>query len=181
MKSKVNKKERPPNKGLVFAIVCLCAVVAVLLVCVILLLPKSSPSGASDGTSSVGNSSSISDVGSMITVKTQYCEMKYPSEFNEYLEVKEFNENGIYTKQFLCTLSSGQYKLFAVHFGEGATGDFFGYLTTDEGKISVYIECYERPETELIGEEEQMTYYYMMNGINDIARSISETPGYLTH
>ena len=181
MKSKVNKKERPPNKGLVFAIVCLCAVVAVLLVCVILLLPKSSPSGASDGTSSVGNSSSISDVGSMITVKTPYCEMKYPSEFNEYLEIKEFNENGIYTKQFLCTLSNGQHKLFAVHFGQGAAGDFFGYLTTDAGKVSVYIECYESPDMESLSEEEKRTYHFMMNGINEVAGSISETAGYLTH
>ena len=179
MKSKTNKKERPTNKGFVIATVCLGVAVAILLVCVIILLPKGSQN-AGDGDVTTGGTS-VNGSSSTITVKTPYCDMKYPSEFNDYLEIKEFNENGIYTKQFLCRLSSIQYKLFAVHFGEGATGDFFGYLTTDEGKISVYIECYERPETELIGEEEQMTYYYMMNGINDIARSISETPGYLTH
>ena len=174
MKSKVNKKDCPPNKGFVIATVCLSVIVAVLLVCVILLIPKGS-SDSGDGATSVGGDSA------MLTLKTPYCEIKYPSEFNEHLEVKEFNENGIYTKQFLCTLTGGQYKLFAVHFGEGADGDFFGYLTTDSGKVSVYIECYESPDIESLGEEEKRTYYYMMNGLNDIARSISEAPGYLTH
>ena len=115
------------------------------------------------------------------TSKTPYCEMKYPSEFNEYLEIKEFSENGIYTKQFLCTLSNGQHRLFAVHFGAGAEGDFFGYLTHGNEKISVYIECYPGPEADTLSEEEWRTYYYMMDGINEIARSISQTSGYSTH
>ena len=50
-----------------------------------------------------------------------------------------------------------------------------------EEKTSVYIECYNNPEKDTFSEEDSMLYYYMMDGVNEIARSISETAGYATH
>ena len=185
------RMEQASNRNLKFAVVCLSALVVVLAVFVILLLPNGDYTGPDSNVttqssnnatpSGNGGGNTIEDSVSTITVKTPYCEMKYPSEYSDQLEIKESNENGIYTKQFLCTLSNGQYKLFAVHFGENASGDFFGYLTNDSEKVSVYIECYEIPEVETLSQEERRTYYHMMDGINQVARSISETSGYATH
>ena len=184
-------KENPQNKSLLLAVIILSALVAVLSSCVIFLLINGNGRltngdniNLSDGAAETILEAGNTDVGentTTMTIKTPYCEMKYPSKYNEYIEIKEFNENGIYTKQFLCTLSSGQYFLFAVHFGEGAGGEFFGYLVNGEEKISVYIECYNNPGINTLSEEDSMLYYYMMDGINEIAKSISETTGYATH
>ena len=174
---KNGQTEQSSNRKLIFAVIFLGVIVVVLAVCVVLLLPNGRdavPSGDVEETTA-------EDSAATIVVMTPYCDMVYPSEFNDYLEIREFSENGIYTKQFLCTLSNVQYKLFAVHFGEGADGDFFGYLTNGDEKVSVYIECYDSPETDLLSEEEKRIYYHMMDGVNEIARSISETSGYLTH
>ena len=179
------------NRNLIIAVVCLSIMVLVLSVCVILLLPNGDHVGSNNNTTTQsdnnttpianGGGNTVEDSVPTITIKTPYCEMKYPSEYNDLLEIKEFNENGIYTKQFLCTLSNGQHKLFAVHFGENASGDFFGYLINGDEKVSVYIECYEMPELETLPEEEQRTYHHMMDGINQVAKSISEASGYATH
>ena len=171
---KNNQTAQKSNRNLIFAVMCLSIIVALLVVCVVLLLLKGNDT--TPGSNSEENTEKENVA--TITVNTPYCEMKYPAEFSENLEIKEFNENGIYTKQFWCTLSNSQYKLFAVHFGEGAGGDFFGYLTNGNEKISVYLECYNSSDPNTLSDEEQRTYYYMMDSINEIARSISENPGY---
>ena len=192
------RKNHLHNKGQLLPIIILSVLVVILAVCVILLLinsnntasggnnvgPGSSNDKPSNGNTEASIETGNTDVGgstTTMTIETPYCQMKYPAQYKDYLEIKEFNENGIYTKHFSCMLSSGQYSLFAVHFGEGASGDFFGYLIEGEDKISVYIECYTNTETAFLSEEENMIYYYMMDGINEIARSISETSGYATH
>ena len=170
---KVNDKKRahPPNKRL-FAIVCAACVAALAVVVAVVLFLQNQPAGG-EGGGTEGDK--------LMKIATPYCEMKYPTDYEDFLEIKEFSENGIYTKQFLCTLSVGQRKLFAVHFGEGASGDFFGYLTAKEGRVSVYIECYTQEDLDALPEEDRRTYYYMMDGINEIAKSIAATAGYADH
>ena len=171
------KGEYSKSKGFVIAISCLSIIVIALGVCVVFLLLNGNGAVPGGGDGANGGK----DDASMLTIQTPYCKIEYPSEFNEHLEVKEFSENGIFTKQFLCTLSSGEYKLFSVHFGEGAGGDFFGYLLNGTERVSVYIECYSSPEASALSEEEMRLYYYMMDSVNEVARSISETSGYASH
>ena len=173
MKNKMYKKRGHPPNGKIILIMIGVGLVLVAIAIGVVFWLKGNPPETNEPPLNGDGVPAATNV-----IETPYCNLRYPSEYLDHLEVKEISENGVYGVQFLCTLSIGQQKLFAVHFGQGAPGDFFGYLIRESEKTSIYIECYELISSETLSEEENRMYYYMMDAVNEVVRSISEAEGF---
>lgn len=113
-------------------------------------------------------------VTSKCSVETPYCELKYSEQWKDQMTVEELFENDIRSYVFYAIIGDERYELYTVHFGNSKCGDLFGYLED----IPVYIECHTITESDSLTESELSRYYTMMEGINDIVQSISNTQGY---
>lgn len=137
---------------------------------VIAFLPKS-------GEENSGDPGKVTDI-STIEFQTPYCTLRYPEQWKDQVTVKKSAVDGGLTVTYCAVIAAKQYELFTVCFGESSKGELFGYLPGDGNIIPVYIECHKITEDAGLTEGEQALFYSMMEGVNEVSRSISSTAGY---
>ena len=112
------------------------------------------------------------------TIETPYCVLQYPEQWKEQMTVKESAVDKCVAETFYAIIAGNQYELFTIYFGNSTAGELFGYLTNDGNKIPVYIECHKMPQEHSLTESELSLFYAMMEGVNEVAQSISFDDGY---
>lgn len=115
----------------------------------------------------------------VITGEMKNFSFEYPEAYLKDVTITELNNGDVYTVLFTAKIGEGSYDLFAVSYGAGADGELFGYLPSDGGNISVYIECYSLPLENSLAETEVLRYYELMDTINYVTESISRTDGFM--
>ena len=139
---------------------------AVLIGCLPLLVACTSASGNANG-GEIGDDGSVSE-------KTPYCELKYPEKWQSQMSIKETKDGELVSKHFYALLGDGEYALYTVHFGRTKKGEFFGYISG----TPVYIECHSLTPENTLTEDEKLTYYLMMESINEVTQSIAADDNY---
>lgn len=144
--------------------------VALISVIVVLLIPNSDSNHpeVNDSTNTIPT----------VTVETPYCNLKYPEKWKDQMTVSESTEEGIFKKTFYAVIDGLNYELYTVYFGGSEKGDFYGYIPYKGQNISVYIECHSLPEENSLQGDERILFYSMMEGVNEVAKSIAATEGY---
>jgi hypothetical protein len=112
------------------------------------------------------------------TVKTPYCDLKYPEKWKDQMVIKESVADDILAYDFYALIEGKSYALYTVYFGNSGEGELFGTLSGSGKDILVYIDCHSITNSEELKEAELSLFYSMMEGVNEVARSISATPGY---
>lgn len=126
---------------------------------------------------SKGNSGDDQDA-HLNVIKTPYCSLKYPTQWGEQMAVEELKTNDATSYVFYAQIEGKRYDLFAVHFGNPAPGDLFGYLPNNGSEIPVYVDCYSIPDRSELSESELSLVLSMMEGVNAVTQSIESAPGY---
>ena len=168
--AKTNKKTSKTTVVLIIIIVILALALAAFAIQA--LLPSSSPSGSS------GVSAENTSKDPMVEIKTPYCTLEYPQRWKDSMSVKESEQNGVLAETFYAVISGKEYALYTVYFGDALSGDLYGYLPYEDTNVAVHIECHKLAESAGLSEEEAMQFYEMIEGVNEIALSISAAPGY---
>ena len=114
----------------------------------------------------------------MLDIETDYCVLKYPSQWEKYLEVKDDTTDGVFTKTFLCNISNLNIKMFEIHFGKSEIGDLVGYITTGDEKTPVYVEYGEFSGDNSLSKDDETIIYAMFEGVNDVVQSIKKSNGF---
>ena len=166
---KTDKKITKTNLVLIIIIVILALALAAFVIKE--LLPSSSSSDA-DGSTGISAASPVAEI------KTPYCTLKYPQRWEDSMSVKETEENGVLAEAFYAVISGEEYALYTVYFGDALVGDLYGYLPYEGANVAVHIECHKLTDSAGLSEEEAMQFYEMIEGVNEIALSISSAPGY---
>lgn len=137
--------------------VVLCAVIIALLTGLLLFvlgrasgnIPASKPNGGSDVVNNDTNKNPNQDGDTAVkvdhrdpySVVTKYCDLSYPEEWDSLFRT-EIVEGDVYTVDFYGLVEGKEDQLlFSVVFGD--SNNVFGYLTTDEGKVSVGLNVSE--------------------------------------
>ena len=167
--AKTNKKTSKTTVVLIIIIVILALALAAFAIQALL-----SSSSASDAEDSTGAAVENPTVG----INTPYCTLEYPQRWKDSMSVKESEANGVLAETFYAVISGKEYALYTVYFGDTLVGDLYGYLPYEDTNVAVHIECHKLAESAGLSEEEAMQFYEMIEGVNEIALSISAAPGY---
>lgn len=111
-------------------------------------------------------------------VATPYCQLKYPAQWGEQLTVETSVSDERASYAFCAQIEGKRYELYAVHFGSSAPGNLLGYLPHNGSVIPVYIDCYSIPNRSELSESELSQILAMMEGVNEVAQSITAVTGF---
>lgn len=148
-------------------ILALGALVAAVTICLPLLFACKAPEGEGSTENAETNDSAVA--------KTQYCDLKYPEKWQSQMVIKETTEGDIVSENFYALLGNSEYALYTVHFGKSTKGELFGYVSD----VPVYVECHTLPKENTLTDDEKLTYYQMMESINEVTQSIAKANGYV--
>ena len=162
MRVKISKYATPTRRMLVFG-----ALIAVTTVCLTLLFACKAPEGEAGTESTETDNSAVA--------KTQYCDLKYPEKWKSQMVIKETTEGDIVSENFYALLGDSEYALYTVHFGKSTKGELFGYVSD----VPVYVECHTLPKENTLTDDEKLTYYQMMESINEVTQSIAKANDYV--
>lgn len=118
--------------------------------------------GCSDGSESKDNEEE--KVNTMI-IKTQYGDLFYPQQYQDFVTVDETIEGENLTITFKTTIEEIDYPLFDIMINE-EEGDNVGTLEDDQGTVrNVYVEIINTDVSEL-SDDDQNQIYAMQEGVN---------------
>jgi hypothetical protein len=140
---------------------------AVVTMCVPLIFSCKAPEGEASTENAETDDSAVA--------KTQYCDLKYPEKWQSQMVIKETTEGDIVSENFYALLGNSEYALYTVHFGKSTKGELFGHISD----VPVYIECHTLPKENTLTDDEKLTYYQMMESINEVTQSIAKANGYV--
>lgn len=114
-----------------------------------------------------------------ITIKTDYCTLRYPMHFRDTLVTRSEQVSGACAQSFYASFDGEEHRLFTVYFGGTEQfGELLGYLPCGDNVVSVSVDCGFLPEEHSLTDAQKQTYYEMMDGINTVIRSITEVSGF---
>lgn len=126
--------------------------------------------GCSDGSES--KDTEEEKVNTMI-VETQYGDLFYPQQYQDFVSVDEKIEGENLTITFKTTIEDIEYPLFDIMINE-EEGDSVGTLEDDHGKVrNVYVEIINTDVPEL-SEDDQNQIYAMQEGVNVLVDHLND-------
>ena len=111
-------------------------------------------------------------------IATPYGELKYPSQWKDQMTYEEVSADGIVSYAFYALIGENRYELYTAHFGQTDRGNLLGFVPHEGTDIPVYIECHTMKETGDLTDNEMRLFYSMIEGVNELAQSISAMSGF---
>lgn len=163
----MNSVKKPNKKtAVLIAVIIAAAILAAVLIIVLPMMRDDTSDGQSSETVPTES------------VLTPYGELKYPSMWKDQMTYKGSSENGISSYVFYAVIGDGQYELYTVYFGQSDAGNLLGYIPSDGGDLPVYIECHNIVQSNDLTDSELRTFYSMMEGVNELAQSVTAMSGF---
>ena len=107
-----------------------------------------------------------------VSIETAYGSLAFPKELQENLRHTETTEGPIAMEVFCMVSEAGEKELYRIFYGDAQMGELIGYLTTEQGEVSVSYTLCEYENSAFATEEERKLYYSMMDAFSTILNSI---------
>lgn len=117
----------------------------------------------------------VEEQGDMVTVKTTFCQIKYPLAFADLVQVNAVDHGEMATLDFYAMIAGQEHPLFTLYFG-GSEGILLGELeVSDEAEARmVYAELFQADTSAL--DNNVSTFYAAQECFNDVVSSLAENP-----
>lgn len=115
----------------------------------------------------------------MMDIETPYIVLKYPSQWLDFLETEENNENGVYSKSFYCKIGDRKIEMFSIYFGEIDFGTEIGYITVNGNVVKFSVDSTAFIPDDTWTDGEKKVFDAMSYGINHIIDSVVESKNFL--
>lgn len=112
----------------------------------------------------------------LVTIETAYGTLSFPEELVGNIRCIEVVEGRIAMNVFYMVTAEGERELYRIHYADDQVGTLMGYLTTDDGEISVSYSVCEYLEQDFANDEERRLYHSMMDAFSVILNSICSDP-----
>lgn len=108
------------------------------------------------------------------TIETMYGTLEYPEALRANLRHMEVTEDAVAMEVFYMLGAGGEREIYRIYYADAQVGTHLGYLTTDNGEISVTYSFCEYDDEDFVDEEERKLYYSMMDAFSTVANSIHD-------
>ena len=142
---------------------------------------KNAPSDASsvsptekaiDGSSLESTDTEEADSSALMTIKTGEGNLYYPKKYEDSLQTKESDEDGILTVEFTAEIDEKSYHLFKVMICD-EEGDSVGTITDNEGGThNVFVDVNELKDISNLDDNVQDLLYSMQEGVNVLIENL---------
>ena len=166
-KSKSPKRMGKKQRNLILMIGCV-----VLLILIVIALKLGNKNDTSIAEKVVGSEDNAIKAGAMMEIDTPYGYLKYPQKFEKWIDIADTSDADELAITFYTSVTGDEVKMFTVCFGDEDKGEFIGYVTENDTKIPVTIEVFQEEIDDNISEDKMETYYDMVDGVNEILKSI---------
>jgi hypothetical protein len=113
-------------------------------------------------------------VGEDIAIGTPYCELRYPSRWEEYLSIQVDEEDG-YSVGFYCALEGREPEhLFTVHLGGSQGVNVMDLKAEDGSDVELRLTITEFAPDSSWSEQEKSTVFAMQEDLNYLLSALSE-------
>ncbi len=120
----------------------------------------------SDAAASYAESVSVPEY---LTISTDYGDLYYPDQWEEFIQIDEEKEDESTTLFFKAVINSNEYELFDIQISGESDSESAGTLTAEDGSTSdIYISMKEIADTGNLTEGETDRLYAMQEDINYI-------------
>lgn len=101
-------------------------------------------------------------------INSNHCKLKFPEKWKDNIETSVYEDENVYKVSFTAVFGSESVPLYNFIFGETEDGYLLGRVMTDAGEQNVYLEDMSAFYEGQLSEKNELTYYEMCEGVNDI-------------
>ncbi len=164
------------RKWLNTVLLAVCATTLVIILILICKLPVlQTVDGDFSDIPSQNNSPLVID---MVTIETSYGNVKFPSDFRDYLDFKENKSGDVTECVFSCNIDDESIELYKIVFGDEEDENPAGYIERDDKRVPVSVVSNEIPIDNL-NEDSFDIVQAMSSTYSDVMVSITEWDGFV--
>ena len=107
-----------------------------------------------------------------VEIQTQYGPIKFPEVLFGNMRHVETTQGNVAVEIFYMVGAAEELEVFRIYYGDSNMGSLMGYLTTDDGEVSVSYALCEYAEEEFADEQDLVLFYNMMQAFSVVTNSI---------
>ena len=113
-----------------------------------------------------------------VEISTPYCTLLCPESRYALIRYESTETDGLYTMNFYGTVNGQEYSILNVYFSDTPVASKIGSIQHNGEKLYFCVETFEMPDEENQNEDDIVTYYSLVDIVNNIIGSVELLPNY---
>lgn len=110
-------------------------------------------------------------------INSKHCPLFFPVKWQDKVETIVNEDEGVYTVSFFAVFGTDSIPLYNFTFGSSDEGYLLGTVKTEAGDENVYLTDTSSAYKGQLSEEDELTYFEMCEGVNDIISNLVYVSG----
>ena len=160
-------------------LVCLCMVMAICLVLCSCSLensvgdqPTELPGTDLQNLDTTAEPTTQTDAGGTVFIETSLCQLRFPEEVYDVLELSELSQGGEILEIFYAVTGESKTEAFRILFSPVESSDALGILRMDSGDLYVSVHVCSYNDEDFADESARGNYYAVVSSLNTVLESV---------